>query len=166
MLYCCLDVDEAASLLTDKLVDVLNVHAPCIVYQQRKHYAAWVYPDTVKLMKDRNQRKEKAKAMANLEGRDTSPEQALLWEKYKQLRNQVSNRTGRRKSDTRREKLMNVRIILVSSGVLQRGTLDWSSPGPPTQLEVEKEKKITLVTKAKDIASVLNEFFITKLRQL
>ena len=44
--------------------------------------------------------------------------------------------------------------------------MNWSSPGPPSQLEVEKDKKITLVTKAKDIASVMNEFFISKVQNI
>ena len=49
---------------------------------------------------------------------------------------------------------------------LAKKYMNWSSPGPPSQLEVVKEKKITLVTKAKDIAKVMNEFFITKVQNI
>ena len=36
--YCSTDVDEAAEILTNRVVDVLDKHAPWIVYQQSKHY--------------------------------------------------------------------------------------------------------------------------------
>ena len=49
---------------------------------------------------------------------------------------------------------------------LAKKYMNWSSPGPPSQLELEKDKKITLVTKAKDIARVMNEFFITKVQNI
>ena len=57
--YCCRDVDDAAALLTSKLVGVLNIHAPWIIFQQRKHYAPWITTETEGLMKER------AKAMAD-----------------------------------------------------------------------------------------------------
>ena len=49
---------------------------------------------------------------------------------------------------------------------LAKKFMEWTSPGPPTQLEVEEEKKITLYTKAKDLARVMNEFFITKVQNI
>ena len=44
--------------------------------------------------------------------------------------------------------------------------MDWTSPGPPTQLEVEENKKITLYTKARDLSRVMNEFFISKVQKI
>ena len=44
--------------------------------------------------------------------------------------------------------------------------MEWSSPGPPSQLEVEENKKITLYTKARDIAKVMNDYFILKVQQI
>ena len=41
-----------------------------------------------------------------------------------------------------------------------------SKYGPPTQLEVEDNKKITLYTKAKDLARIMNEFFINKVQTI
>ena len=90
--YSCVDVDEAASLLTEKLVTVLNQHAPWIIFQQRKNFAPWITPETLELMKQRDKFKEEAKAMANCEGREASPEQAELWSQHKKLRNQIYNR--------------------------------------------------------------------------
>ena len=47
--YVCQDVDDAAAALIRKFVDVLNYHAPWIVYQERKHLqfcSADIYIDT------------------------------------------------------------------------------------------------------------------------
>ena len=90
--YCCTDVDDAAALLTAKLVDVLNIHAPWIIFQQRKHFVPWLTPETIKLMEERDQYKDQAKALAMSDGEEVSPEQAGLWEKYKKLRNSINNR--------------------------------------------------------------------------
>ena len=49
---------------------------------------------------------------------------------------------------------------------LAKKYMDWSSPGPPTQLEVEENKKITLYTKAKDLAKIMNVFFISKVQTI
>ena len=48
--YCCRDVDAAAELLTSKLVEVLDNHAPWIVFQQRKNFRPWITAETVELM--------------------------------------------------------------------------------------------------------------------
>ena len=90
----CRDVDEAADLLTAKIVDVLNNHAPWIIFQQRKHNTPWISPETLNLMKERDHIKEKAKTMASSEGKGTSPEQAVLWRQYNTLRNKINNRKG------------------------------------------------------------------------
>ena len=52
--YVCQDVNEAASLLTSKLVEVLDKHAPWIVFQQSKRFVPWLTPETVKLMAERD----------------------------------------------------------------------------------------------------------------
>ena len=64
--YCCTDVDDAAALLTAKLVDVLNIHAPWIIFQQRKHFVPWLTPETIKLMEERDQYKEQAKVFISV----------------------------------------------------------------------------------------------------
>ena len=69
------DVDEAADILTEKLVQVLNIHAPWIIFQQRKDFLPWLTPETVQMMKDRNILKEELKAMANTDGRAGSDQQ-------------------------------------------------------------------------------------------
>ena len=63
--YCCRDVDAAAELLTRKLVEVLDNHAPWIVFQQRKNFRPWITAETVELMGQRDRLKEEAVAMSN-----------------------------------------------------------------------------------------------------
>ena len=164
--YCAIDVDEAASLLTDKLVDVLNVHAPWIVFQQRKDYVPWLTPETVKMMKERDTCKEQAKVMASVEGRGASAEQAELWDKFKTLRNNINNRIRQEEVKYKKTKVDECQENPSSIWGLAKKYMDWRSPGPPTQLEVEKDKKITLYTKAKQLAQIMNEFFISKVQNI
>ena len=91
--YCCQDVDDDAALLTSKLVSVLNLHAPWIIFQQRKYFVPWITPETVQLMEERDRYKEQAIAMASSEGGPASQDQEELWGKYKKLRNKINNRT-------------------------------------------------------------------------
>ena len=164
--YCCLDVDDAAALLTVKLVDVLNVHAPWVVFQQRKHFVPWLTPETVKLMNQRDLYKEQAKVMASSEGRGASTEQAELWDKYKKLRNSINNRIKNEEIKYKRSKVEECKDCPSKTWGLAKKFMDWTSPGPPTQLEVEEKKKITLYTKARDLAKIMNEFFISKVQKI
>ena len=59
--YSCTDVDHAVNSFTSIFNEVLDQHAPWIVYQQRRNFTPWVTPDTIKLMKER----DKAKADAS-----------------------------------------------------------------------------------------------------
>ena len=88
------DVDESAKILTNKVVEVLDRHAPWIVYQQRKHYAPWISSEMVKLMEERDRCKNQAVRLANIEGRSASVQQVNLWKKYKRLRNSLNNKNG------------------------------------------------------------------------
>jgi hypothetical protein len=164
--YCCRDVDDAASLLTAKLVGVLNNHAPWIIFQQRKHFVPWLTPETEKLMKERDRFKEQAKDMVNHDGRVASPEQAELWSKYKKLRNKINNRIKQEEVMYKMSKVNECQNCPSKTWGLAKKFMEWSSPGPPTQLEVEEKKKITLYRKAKDLARLMNEFFISKVQTI
>ena len=164
--YTTQDVDDAAALLTTKLVEILNVHAPWIVYQRRKHYTPWLTPDTKKLMLERDKYKEQAKSLATVEGRRVSPEQEELWKKYKTLRNNISNRTSQEEIRYKRAKVDDSKDNPSQLWGLAKNFMKWTSSGPPTQLEVEDGKKITLYTKASLIAKVMNEFFVSKVQNI
>ena len=103
--YCTRDVDDAADLLTAKLVDVLNLHAPWIIFQQRKHFTPWITMETKQLMKERDQFKEQAKAMAIADGRVVSPEQEELWLNYKNLRNIINNKKSKEEVSFKKTKV-------------------------------------------------------------
>ena len=118
------------------------------------------------LMKERDKYKEQAKALASIEGRNTSAEQASIWVKFRKVRNAVNNRIGQEEVRYKRGKVAENEENPAGIWSLAKKFMNWSSPGPPSQLEVEKDKKITLVTKAKDIASVMNEFFISKVQTI
>ena len=118
------------------------------------------------MMNERDKVKEQAKVLASLEGRNASPEQAMMWDNYKQLRNMVNNRTGQEEVRYKKTKVDENKNNPGMLWGLAKKYMDWSSPGPPSQLEVEKDKKIILVTKAKELATVMNEFFINKVRNI
>ena len=74
----CVDIDIATAMLTRKLRDVLNNHAPWIVFQHRKYYSPWLTKETKEMMAKRDMLKKKAKDLAVLDlevGRDASEEQ-------------------------------------------------------------------------------------------
>ena len=164
--YCSREVDGAADLLTAKLVDVLNFHAPWIVFQQRKHFSPWLSPETQQLMKERDMFKEQAKAMACTEGRAASTEQAELWIKYKKLRNIINNKKSQEEVNCKKAKVNDCKSNPVQLWGLAKKFMSWTSPGPPTQLEVEENKKITLYTKESILAKVMNNFFVSKVQKI
>ena len=117
-------------------------------------------------MDQRDRFKEQAIALANSEGGSASQSQAELWGQYKKLRNQINNRTKQEEIKYKRSKVKECGGCPTKTWGLAKKFMEWTSPGPPTQLEVEEEKKITLYTKAKDLARVMNEFFITKVQNI
>ena len=164
--YSCLEVDEAASLLTQKLVDVLDRHAPWIVYQQRKYYTPWLTSQTLENMKKRDKFKEQAKELAKSEGQYASPEQIQLWRKYRKLRNSINNKVGQEEIKYKREKMNSCKEDPGLIWSISKSFMNWSSPGPPRQLEVKSEKGLKLLTKARDIAKTMNEYFISKVQNI
>ena len=103
--YTSVDVEEAASRLTEKLVEVLDKHAPWIIFQQRKNFSPWITGETLELMKQRDKLKEKVKAKASRDGRHISAEQTELWEEYKEMRNKINNRTRQEETNFQRSKV-------------------------------------------------------------
>ena len=60
----CDDLDIATDILTTKLRDLLNIHAPWIIFQQRKFFKPWITKDTREMMIERDRLKSKAKDLA------------------------------------------------------------------------------------------------------
>ena len=164
--YAATEVDDAANILTAKLVQVLDVHAPWILFQQRKNFVPWLTQDTMKMMKNRDLLKEKAKIMACNEGRGASVEQVEIWKQYKVLRNQVNNRIRQEEIKYKKNKMKDCQGDPSRVWCLAKKYMDWRTPGPPTQLEVESDNKVTLHSKAGDIAQIMNTFFISKVQNI
>ena len=140
-MYCCKEVDDAAELLTAKLVGVLNHHAPWIVFQQRKFFVPWITPETVQLMDERDRFKEQAIAMASSEVGQASQSQAELWEKYKKLRNRINNRTKQEEITYKKSKVKDcgpVEAAQPRHGDLPRSL--WSGPHLDLQLNLKWKK--------------------------
>ena len=164
--YSSLDVDEAAVKLTENIVSVLNLHAPWIIFQQRKNYAPWVTESTVKMMKERDKLKTEAKELARLEGNNTSSVQRDKWCKFKKIRNQINNKIKYEEIQYKKGKLSECQNSSSQVWGLAKKFMDWSTAGPPTQLEIVTDSGINLVTKAAEIAQEMNLFFVDKVNKL
>ena len=89
---CCEDLDMATELFTRKLRSVLNVHAPWVMFQQRKSFCPWLTEETKQLMNQRDQLKQRAKDLAMRDrGNAVTEEQQSAWAEYKKLRNKINN---------------------------------------------------------------------------
>ena len=150
----CEDVDQAADHLTGKFRQVLNRHAPWIVFQQRKHYAPWLTDQTLKIMKERDELKAAALKLVH-EGKDSTD----TWNKYKRLRNTVNNRRKNEEQVYKSERLKQNLDSPSNTWKVSKEYMDWGSgSGPPNQLILGGK----LVTKAHDIATHMNSFFLDK----
>ena len=154
----CPDIDIAVELLTGKIKSVLEEHAPWVGFQKRKKFAPWLTASTLELMKERDLLKAKASDHA-AKGFDSTE----LWNKYKQIRNSINNR---RKFEEKKYKAELISQNLSSSAdtwKVAKNLMEWSSnSGPPNQLEVAGK----LTTKASEIASLMNNFFIEKIQKI
>ena len=97
--YQCQDVHLAAEIFSRKFAEVLNHHAPWVIYQERKNYAPWLTDQTKELMIKRDNHKKKAEEFASA-GDDTNASE--YWSLFKQLRNKVNNK---KKAEERNYKL-------------------------------------------------------------
>ena len=79
-----------AYILTNKIVSILDIHAPWIVFQRRKNYVPWVTDNTLKLMKDRDELKLRAREIVNQSGVSTTQQE--VWSQYTKLGNKVISR--------------------------------------------------------------------------
>ena len=104
--------------------------------------------------------------MANTDGRAGSDQQTKKWRDFKTLRNKVSNRIRQEEIRYKKSKVSDCQGNPSKVWSLAKRNMNWASPGPPTQLEIEKDKKVTLHTKAKDIAQIMNNYFITKIQNI
>ena len=155
----CGDIEHAVELFTQKFKFILDIHAPWVVYQQRKHFNPWLTSTTIELMKERDRAKKDAINARN-DFRVNAPEK---WTLFKTLRNKVNNR---RKYEEKTYKLEKIKESLGCSSNMWKTSkrfMEWTKgSGSPHQLEVSGK----LVTKAADVAATMNYFFIEKIQKI
>ena len=102
----CKDLDEAVACFTLKFKYVLNMHAPWVVFQQRKDYKPWISKEIKEIMDERDGWKKKAVELSimNTSGRSTNDE-IDAWNKYKKLRNSVTNAKKNEEYKYKKEKV-------------------------------------------------------------
>ena len=109
-------------------------------------------------MIDRDQRKSEASALSRA-GHDSRK----AWASYNKLRNQVNNRLKIEEKNFKLEKFMEIRGSPSDNWKTAKLFMNWeNSAGPPSQLQIGG----TLLSKAKEIASEMNRFFINKVNCL
>ena len=157
------DLDNAVSCFTNKFRSVLNKHAPWKKLQQRKGFTPWISSETKDLMDQRDLWKERAKELAKLNTEVTcSDEEVVAWRKSKDYRNKVNNS---KKNDEYKFKRDNIAGNLDNPTTMWgtiKGFMNWKKAGTPNQIV----KDNILYTKARDVARVMNEFFVQKIRDI
>ena len=159
--YSCADVDQATECFTRKFRYVLNKHAPWVRVQQRKTFAPWLTNETKELMKQRDIWKERAKDLA-IVSQDVCQDQINAWTEYKKFRNMINNRKKNEETKYKSEKMSETSGSPDIVWKNAKAFMGWKSTGTPTQLKVNNQ----LITSAKKIAQVMNEFFVNKVENI
>ena len=154
------DVDTAASIFTRIFLNVLNLHAPWVIFQHRKYFSPWLTETTKELMNQRDLWKQRAKNLAILNPGQVSDEQKAAWKEFKKYRNKVNNVKKYDEKNYKREKINENIDDPASMWKTTKHFMNWKSAGTPTQIEVNN----SLITSAGHIATHMNEFFIDKVR--
>ena len=160
---CCEDLDMATDLFTRKLRYILNIHAPWIIFQQRKSFCPWLTPETKQLMNQRDMLKQKAKDIAMRDhGNAVSEEQQLAWAEYKKLRNKINNTKKNEENKYKSKKISDDLDSPSKVWATAKSFMGWKSTGTPSQLESNNK----LETKPSKIAHLMNNFFIEKVQKI
>ena len=159
----CEDLDTATELFTRNLRYILNVHAPWIVFQQRKFFTPWITEETKQLMKHRDQLKQTAKDLALRDfGQAVSEEQQEAWKEFKKVRNKINNKKKQEETFYKSSKISEDLDSPSKLWSTAKSFMGWKTTGTPSQLEINN----TLETKASNIARIMNEFFIDKVLRI
>ena len=162
-LYFCQDVDIAATTLTRKICYVLNVHAPWVQFQQRKSFVPLLTVETKELMRQRDLWKERAKDLAIMsQNCEASEEQVEAWAEYKKYRNKINNRKKVEEISYKKEKIHENLDSASKTWNTAKMFMEWKTTGTPHQIEVGGR----FITRARLIATHMNEFFVEKIQTI
>ena len=146
------DVEEATRMFTNKVCKILNKMAPVKTIQVRKRYAPWLSPSLKADILKRDQIQREAQETRSVE----------KWREYKKLRNSVNNKLKGAKKSWQKNKMKEYSSDSRSTWSHVRSFLGWSTGGPPTQLFHDG----TLHSKPAELATIMNNFFVDKIRNL
>ena len=150
--YCCENVEEAVSLMTGKINLILDEMAPIKTIQVHTKFAPWMSENTKSKIKERDlAQKQAAESRSNED-----------WAEFKILRNNVNSRLKSEKKQWQEKKLNEFGNDSSTVWKNIKNWLGWGKGGPPTKLK----ENGNLCSKPKDIARILNELFITKVKNL
>ena len=116
---------------------------------------------TKELIKQRDIWKERAKDLAKISP-EASPEQVQAWSEYKKYRNRINNR---KKNEEKSYKAGKLAENAESPEIVWKNAkmfMGWKNSGTPHQIKVENK----LVTSAKEIAEIMNTFFVGKVQNI
>ena len=148
----CNDVNQAGKMVTDKLTAILDIMAPVKLIQVRSNFAPWLSETTKKKIVERNEAQKKA----------TETKLKEDWDEYKRLRNDISNILKNEKRTWQEKKISDFGADTSSIWKNIKNWLGWNTGGPPTKL-IENG---TIYNKPSELAKVMNNFFINKVRNL
>ena len=161
-IYSCNDVDQAVDIFTRKFRQVLNHHAPWIIFQQRKNFCPWITDETKELMQQREMWYQRARDLALISDGIACIDEQTAWKNYKFYRNKVNNKKKYDETDFKRKKLEENIDSPEKTWKSAKSFMNWKSSGTPSQIEVGNK----LITKAYLIAEVMNNFFVDKVKQI
>ena len=150
--YASEDVEAAVTIVSRKLTAILDVMAPIKNVQVRTKYAPWMSENTKNKIKERDLAQKKAAQSKS--GDD--------WVKFKTLRNAVNSRLKSEKKQWQEDKLNDFGTDTSTVWKNVKNWLGWSKGGPPTKLM----ENGNLCSKPRDLARIMNEFFICKVNDL
>ena len=161
--YAAKDVDNAVAAFTELFTFVLDHHAPWSKYQQRKGFASWISKETLALMTERDRYKKEALELArSRQGGQISIEEISLWNSFKRIRNKINNRKKFEKVNYKRRVIKDSLHSSEKAWQTTKNLMGWTQKGPPSKIQ----KGTNLITSAKEIARLMNEFFILKVQNL
>ena len=160
---CCPDVETATEIFTNKFRAILDYHAPWIVFQKRKWHKPWISEQTINLMKERDMLKRVAINLSQQNcSLEPSQEEINAWNQFKSLRNKINNLKKNEVYKYKKQVLANCDGDSKQTWNSIKGFMDWKGPESPHQLVVDNK----VYKKAGEVANLLNEFFINKVKCL
>ena len=161
--YSHLDVENAVRCFTKKFKVILDKHAPWRIIQQRKFFIPWISNEAKQLMGQRDFWKKRAKSLAcNGIGGISSQDEVEAWRQYKYFRNKVNNI---KKNDEYKYKRETVSLVLDDSPRMWstvKSFMGWKKTTSPRQIIDDN----ILYSKAYDIAKLMNNYFVNKIKNL